>query len=149
MSTTKTNTKKAITTKTSAKAVKAIETPVETPVETIERVTTMDGFDLTKMLKFDDVMSLATACGVGTSHTTRDYRIFHNNSSLHVHVKQYKFFMSPTDYERAHAVAKVLTNTVFVDLRNPDPKRPYTVEINDTADLATIFKAIAPLNALR
>jgi hypothetical protein len=112
----------------------------------------MEGFDLTKILKFDDVMALATACGVGTSHTTHDYRIFHNGSSLHVHVKDYVFYMSTSDFEKVQAIAGILKDTTLTTNGNikGDPKcRPHLATITSTADLATIFKAIAPLNALR
>jgi hypothetical protein len=152
--TTNTTNKATKATKASSKAAKAVETPVvETPVvEAIERVTTMEGFDLSKMLKFDDVMALATACGVGTSHKTKQYRIFHNGSSLHVNVTNYVFYMSTSDFERVQAIADRLTDTVLVTDGNlvKDGKcRPHLATINSTADLATIFKAIAPLNALR
>jgi hypothetical protein len=102
------------------------------------------------MLKFDDVMALATACGVGTSHKTKQYRIFHNGSSLHVNVKNYVFYMSTTDFERVQAIATTLEKTTLTENGNAtDSKRPNLATIESSADLIRIFTAIAPLNALR
>lgn len=100
-----------------------------------------------RLLNFDETMSLMTECGIGSKSKSKNYRIMNGGSSIHVLKTMYRIYMTNIDFELCSSLKSLNTNdnAVIELLKNDnirDEKRPHTVLIHSTDALKKVFNAM-------
>lgn len=95
-----------------------------------------------KLLNFDDTMTLMNECGIGSKSHTKNYRILNGGSSIHVLKTMYRIYITPIDFELVSQIANCNDLQLLKNDNAVDSKRPHTVLIHTTDALKKVFGAL-------
>ena len=132
----------------------AVTTTTKKSTKNTTAVAVVNNTDLTnksvksKLLNFDETMSLMSECGIGSKSHTKNYRIMNGGSSIHVLKTMYRIYMTTIDFEYVKNLKSLNTddNKVIELLQNDnavDEKRPHTVLIRTTDTLKKVFTCLS------
>ena len=95
-----------------------------------------------KLLTFDETMSLMTECGIGSKSKTKNYRILNGGSSIHVLKTMYRIYMTSIDFELVSQIANCNDLQLLKNDNAVDSKRPHTIICITTDTLKKVFGAL-------
>lgn len=138
---TKSNTKNevAVTTKTTKSVTKTKNT---TAVAVVNNTDLTNKSVKSKLLSFDETMSLMSECGIGSKSHTKQYRIINGGSSIHVLKSMYRIYMTSIDFELVSQITNCNDLQLMKNDNMVDEKRPHTVVCTTVETLKKVFNAM-------